>query len=117
MDKDAALDRADDLLDRSERIYEDHGKVFRILWVSVGVIVVLAGLAMIVFPGPVTIVVPLGLVLLAAAFGWARRLLHRSVRAGVDATNAMADASGWTKALAWLASACVAAAVIAFVVL
>jgi hypothetical protein len=117
MDKDAATDRATDRLDQARSIYEDHGRVFKALWVAVGVIVVGAGLAMIVFPGPVTIVIPAGLVMLAAAFGWARWLLLKSVRGGVEAINRVEDASPWVKALGLLASASVAAAVIAVLVL
>jgi uncharacterized membrane protein len=117
MDKDSATDRATDRLDQAQAVYDSHGRVFRMLWVALGVVVVLAGLAMIVFPGPVTIVVPAGLILLAAAFGWARRLLLRSVRGGVDAINRVEDASPWSKALAVAAAVCVAAALIAFLVL
>jgi hypothetical protein len=117
MDKDAAESKADSWLDRARDVYTDHGKVFRTLWVAVGVIIVAAGLAMIVFPGPVTIVVPAGLVMLAAAFGWARRLLLRSVRAGVDAQQAMARASVHTKVLTVAASACVATAIVVGLVL
>jgi hypothetical protein len=117
VDKDGAERRADDWLERARSVYEAHGKVFRTLWVAVGVIIVAAGLAMIVFPGPVTIVVPAGLIMLAAAFGWARTLLLRSVRKGVDAQQAVAEASIWTKALLFIGSACIAAAVIAAFIL
>jgi uncharacterized protein (TIGR02611 family) len=106
--------RARRWLDRSRDIYEDHGRVFRTLWVSIGVIIVLVGIAMIVFPGPVTIVVPLGLAMLAAAFGWARRLLMRSVEKGVEAKERVEEAGPLAKGLGLAASACVAAAVVAF---
>jgi hypothetical protein len=117
LDKDAAERKADGWLDRARSVYENHGKVFRTLWVAIGVIVVGAGLAMIVFPGPVTIVVPAGLIMLAAAFGWARTLLLRSVRRGVDAQQAVAEASVWTKSLLFIGSACVAAAAVAAIIL
>lgn len=42
----------------------------------VGVIVTLAGIAMLVLPGPAFIVIPMGLGILATEFEWARRLLH-----------------------------------------
>jgi hypothetical protein len=117
MDKDAATRKMDHRVDQVQGFYEDHGKVFRALWIAVGVIVVLAGLAMTIFPGPVTIVVPAGLLMLAAVFGWARRLLRASVRKGVDAKNALENASPWVKVLGFVASACVGAAVIIFVFL
>jgi len=52
----------------------------RVRKMIVGVIggtLVLFGLALIVLPGPATLVVPLGLALLATEFAWARRLIRR----------------------------------------
>jgi uncharacterized protein (TIGR02611 family) len=43
----------------------------------VGVTLLLIGAVMIVTPGPALVVIPLGLVVLAAEFAWARRLLRR----------------------------------------
>ena len=48
--------------------------------VMVGVIggtILLIGIALIVLPGPAFIVIPLGLLVLASEFEWARRLLRR----------------------------------------
>lgn len=39
-------------VDRIQRRYEGHGKIFRSLWMVTAVTVILAGLAMTVFPGP-----------------------------------------------------------------
>jgi uncharacterized protein (TIGR02611 family) len=103
-------ERAEHMLDGAQGIYEDHGKVFRAMWILVGVVVVAAGLAMIVFPGPVTVVVPLGLAMLAAVFGWARRLLLVSVDKGMQAKERAEHLSTRAKALGVLAAACLAAA-------
>ena len=49
--------------------------------VVVGVIggtILLIGIALLVLPGPAFVVIPLGLVILASEFAWARRLLHRA---------------------------------------
>jgi hypothetical protein len=108
---------ADDKVGDAEDIVEAHGRIFRAVWIAVGFIVVAAGFAMIVFPGPVTVVVPLGLVMLAAVFGWARRLLLRSVELGDDAKSRFDDASKPVKALTLAASACVAGAIVAWMVL
>lgn len=51
----------------------------RIVITAVGVTVVLVGVAMIVLPGPATLVIPLGLAILGLEFAWARRWL-RSIR-------------------------------------
>jgi hypothetical protein len=108
---------ADGKVDRASDIVEDHGRVFRYAWIAAGFIVVAAGLAMIVFPGPVTIVVPLGLAMLAAVFGWARRLLLKSVEVGDEATTRLKHASTPVKVLTYAASASVAGAVVAWMVL
>jgi hypothetical protein len=110
-------ERADELVERAAAIVDRHGTVFRWTWVAVGVVIVLAGLAMIVFPGPVTIVVPLGLIMLAAVFGWARRLLRVTVEKGAEAKDAYEESDRWVKVLGWLASVCVAAAIVAWWVL
>ena len=44
----------------------------------VGGSVVLAGIAMLVLPGPAILVIPLGLAILATEFLWARRWLKRA---------------------------------------
>ena len=51
----------------------------RLIVAVVGGTLVLCGLALLVLPGPALLVVPLGLVILASEFAWARRLL-RTVR-------------------------------------
>jgi tellurite resistance protein TerC len=43
----------------------------------IGVTVLTIGVAMIVLPGPATVVIPLGLGILAVEFAWARRMLER----------------------------------------
>jgi uncharacterized protein (TIGR02611 family) len=114
---DDAKEWAEDKVDRANDIYEDHGKVFRTMWIAVGFIVVAAGLAMIVFPGPVTVVVPLGLAMLAAVFGWARHLLMRSVEEGQRASRRFHEASRPVQLLTIAASTAIAAAIVAWMVL
>jgi tellurite resistance protein TerC len=48
----------------------------RIVRIIIGSTVLLAGLAMLVLPGPAVIVVPLGLAILAIDFPWARVLMQ-----------------------------------------
>jgi uncharacterized protein (TIGR02611 family) len=54
-------------------------KVIRLLVVLAGATVALAGVAMLVLPGPAFVVIPVGLALLALEFAWAERLLERAV--------------------------------------
>jgi len=49
----------------------------KLIVLVVGVTVVLIGIAMIFMPGPGSVVIPLGLVILGTEFDWARRLLRR----------------------------------------
>ncbi|MDD5558221.1 PGPGW domain-containing protein [Candidatus Methylomirabilis sp.] len=49
----------------------------RVIVIVVGFTVLLIGITLIVLPGPATLVIPLGLAILATEFVWARRLLVR----------------------------------------
>jgi uncharacterized protein (TIGR02611 family) len=48
----------------------------------VGLTVLSIGVAMIVLPGPATLVIPLGLGILALEFAWAERMLRRAKEEG-----------------------------------
>ena len=49
----------------------------RLIVIVFGFTVLLAGVAMLVLPGPAFIVIPLGLAILATEFVWARNLLKK----------------------------------------
>lgn len=110
---DEPRERADRRIGQLRRIYADHGRLFRVTWVAVGVIVALTGVAMIVIPGPSTIVIPAGLVMLAAVFGWARRVLMASIDSGVKVKHRLDDAPRAVRVLGIVASVCLAAAAVA----
>jgi hypothetical protein len=61
-------------LDRSPRIR-------KLVIAVIGGTVVLIGLALIVLPGPSSIVIPVGLVILASEFAWARWIIRRGKQA------------------------------------
>ena len=71
-------------------------KARRAVILVVGGTVVLFGISLIVLPGPAFIVIPLGLVILATEFIWARRLLRR-VKSGLLETKK----SGFTAIKGW----------------
>jgi len=52
----------------------------RVIVIVVGFTVLIIGIVLIVLPGPATLVIPLGLAILATEFVWARRLLIRFKR-------------------------------------
>lgn len=58
----------------------------RVIISVVGFTILILGLTMIVLPGPAIIVIPLGLVILAGEFVWAKRLLDR-VKSGVKSAR------------------------------
>jgi uncharacterized protein (TIGR02611 family) len=64
------------LADRRER-HRARGRIYRGAVVLAGVIVLLAGLAMTVLPGPAVVVIPIGLSLLALEFVWAETILQK----------------------------------------
>jgi tellurite resistance protein TerC len=49
----------------------------RVIVAVIGLTVLAIGVAMIVLPGPATLVIPLGLGILAIEFAWAERMLKR----------------------------------------
>jgi hypothetical protein len=99
-----------------QRAYGRHGLIFRVLWLVAGATIVIAGLAMTVFPGPAVIVLPVGMAMLAAQFSWARRLLEVGIDRGVDAKRYVASSRA-AKLLTTRATACFVGAVAAYVIL
>ena len=51
----------------------------RLLVVVAGFLVTLAGLALLVLPGPALVVIPIGLAMLALEFAWAERALETAL--------------------------------------
>jgi uncharacterized protein (TIGR02611 family) len=102
----------DGVRERRERHLE-RNRLLRIGFALFGFLVVLAGLAMLVLPGPGLLVIALGLGILALEFAWAERLLERTVDRMEDAANTVKRASRTQQLL--LAAATAAAAVGAIV--
>jgi uncharacterized protein (TIGR02611 family) len=91
--------------------YSKRGRVFRVAWVLAGIIVVAAGVAMVVFPGPALIVIPAGLLMLSMEFAWAQRLLDVGIDRGEQAKDVVAGASREQKILGAAALVCAIATV------
>lgn len=51
------------------------GQAKRLIIIVIGFTVLIAGVAMIMLPGPAVIVIPIGLAILASEYIWARKLL------------------------------------------
>jgi uncharacterized protein (TIGR02611 family) len=104
------------LRDRRER-YRERGLAYRAAWVTAAVIVVAAGLAMTVLPGPALIVIPIGLAMLSLEFAWAERLLDRALERGIDAKDMAVNASRKQKVLGIAAIVCAVGAAVAVAVI
>lgn len=71
----------------------------RVIIFSVGMTVVLIGIAMIVLPGPAIIVIPMGLAVLATEFVWAKVLLNYMKRETKRMTDGIKNGirNKWTR--------------------
>ncbi|HEX2087160.1 MAG TPA: PGPGW domain-containing protein [Solirubrobacteraceae bacterium] len=72
-------------------------KPIRWLFVAVGFTVLLAGLLMLILPGPALAVIPIGLFLLALEFQWAETWLERSIAQADRAKQRAAETSTLTR--------------------
>ena len=52
-------------------------KLRKLIVAVIGATVIVLGIALIVLPGPASIVIPVGLAILASEFAWARRTIRR----------------------------------------
>jgi tellurite resistance protein TerC len=95
--------------DAVQRQYHRHGRVFRAVWLVAAFLVIAAGLAMIVLPGPAIVVVPVGVAMLAARFRWAQWLLREIVERGVTLQRRLSKASPGVRLFTALAGVTVAA--------
>ena len=97
--------------------HRERSKIVRFGFVIVGFTVLLAGIAMMVLPGPALAVIPIGLAILSLEFAWAERLLERALVKGDEARRKAASATPAQKALSAAAvilgvAAAVAAAIV-----
>src|SRR5215210_8904434 len=102
-----AADRLAEVPGRIEKrrdAHRHHSKPYRIAWVVAALIIIAAGAAMVVLPGPALIVIPIGLAMLSLEFGWVSRVLSAGIGRGATAKDSLEEASPAKKfALAALA--------------
>jgi uncharacterized protein (TIGR02611 family) len=82
------------LRDERERHLE-RSKIVRAAFVVAGFTVLLAGIAMLLLPGPAFAVIPIGLAILSLEFAWAGRLLEKAL---IQAEKAKESAKQTTRA-------------------
>ena len=84
------------LIERLEARRDEHlrrGRLYRFVFALAGGIVLLAGLVMLVTPGPAFVLIPIGLAMLALEFTWAERMLDRSLEQAQIAREKAAQTS------------------------
>jgi uncharacterized protein (TIGR02611 family) len=88
----------DGVRERREKHLE-RNRIVRVVVAIFGFLVVLAGVAMLVLPGPGLLVIAIGLGTLALEFVWAERLLARTVDKMDEAADAVKRSSPLQRAL------------------
>jgi uncharacterized protein (TIGR02611 family) len=106
----------DGVRERREKHLE-RSRIVRLVVAIFGFLVVLAGLAMLVLPGPGLLVIAIGLGILALEFVWAERLLERTVDKMEDAADTVKRSSPLQQALAVALLALAAVGIVAATIL
>src|SRR3954451_6546566 len=77
--------------------------VFRIAFGFAGLLILLAGLVMLVTPGPAFVLIPIGLAMLSMEFVWAETLLAKSLEQAAIAQEKAAQTTRTQRILAAIA--------------
>ena len=96
--------------------HRDRSRVVRILWALVGFTLLLAGIAMMIAPGPAFVVIPIGLAILSLEFRWAENMLEKSLEQADKAAQKAAETSRMQRILAGTATALGIAALAAWAI-
>jgi uncharacterized protein (TIGR02611 family) len=99
-------------LEARRATHRDRGRFYRIGFGIVGAAVLIAGVIMLVTPGPAFVLIPIGLAMLSLEFVWAERLLEKSLE---QAQIAQAKAAQTTRTQRILVGIATALAIAAFV--
>lgn len=103
-------------LDERRERHRQRPKVVRGLVVVAGLTVLLAGIAMLVLPGPALAVIPVGLALLALEFKWAEELLEKAIEQAEKAGTRAKETSRAERIVAAMAIALGIGAVVAWAI-
>ena len=112
-DKPSLIDR---LREQRER-HVERNVIYRVAFALTGLIVLLAGIAMLVLPGPAFVVIPIGLAMLALEFAWAENMLEKALERAEAAKGAVKKTSRAQRIFGVLAVALGVAAAIAVAVI
>lgn len=97
--------------------HRDRSRIVRAVFIVAGFTLLLAGLAMLVTPGPAFVVIPIGLAILSLEFSWAERMLDKSLEQADKAAQKANETTTTQRVLAGVATALAVAAVVAWALL
>jgi uncharacterized protein (TIGR02611 family) len=97
--------------------HRERPKPVRALYVVAGFTILLAGVVMLIAPGPAFVVIPIGLALLSLEFRWAEQLLERAMRQGKIAQRRAAETTTTERILTAVAVLLAGAAIVAWALL
>ncbi len=98
-------------LEARRATHRERSRLFRIAFGIVGVLVLVAGLVMLVTPGPAFVLIPIGLAMLSLEFVWAERLLEKSLEQAQIAQEKAAQTTRTQRILAGIATVLAIAAI------
>jgi uncharacterized protein (TIGR02611 family) len=92
--------------------YSHRSFIFRVGWTILAFLITIAGIVMIVTPGPALVLIPAGLAMLSFEFTWAERILDFALTRGMDAKEYTDHLDKRKKRAAIISGVCVVAALI-----
>jgi uncharacterized protein (TIGR02611 family) len=96
--------------------HQDRSLVYRVLFGVAGAVVLLAGLVMLVTPGPAFVLIPIGLAMLSMEFAWAAIALDKALEQAQAAQEKAANTSPLQRVLVGIAGALAVAAAVFFAI-
>lgn len=91
-------------------------KPIRLLYIVAGFTILLAGIVMLLAPGPAFVVIPVGLAVLSLEFAWAERLLHIAIEKGEAAKRKASATTMRERVLTLIAGALACAAIVVWAI-
>jgi uncharacterized protein (TIGR02611 family) len=99
-------------LEARRATHRERHPLFRIAFGVGGALVTLAGIVMLVTPGPAFVLIPVGLAMLSMEFVWAERLLGKSLEQAAIAQEKAAQTTRTQRILAAIATLLAIAAIV-----
>ena len=91
-------------LDAQRETHRERNRLVRLAFGVAGVLILLAGIVMLVTPGPAFVLIPIGLAMLSLEFAWAERLLEHSLEQAQIAQEKAAQTTRTQRVLAAVAT-------------